>query len=505
MKLSTKNLISYYCVFLFTSLSYGQTEVNDFDDKGKTPLINAISNKDIPKVKQLIRQGADVNLKEQKSLQGTPLMYAASTGDKVLCQLLIDNGANVNQLDINKDPALNWATYYGQIKVMKYLIEQGADYKIVSKHGNATDVALRLWHHDSVANVFRPYYKNKSITKHEYKFIKAVKKEDYNVINRLLKKGVSPNLNDEIGIPVLQLASQKGDEKMVAFLIKNGADVNCLNRVGQTPLAWAVRFGHLETAKLLLDAGANPNKTDTKYQLTPLIAAAVNGDVKIGELLLKNGADISHREIVNNVTALHWAIFQNKTEFAKFLVNNGANYHKKALQDNQYSAYDLVGFYKNEELQTFFDTKDKEQKQKKLIGSWKIKEIHYLYPDTTYVFKAFDYGRLILSNSHYAIQYNPYMKKRTPFRNLSKGEDAEIKRAFQSIVFNSGRYTLEDDVIHTIADVAKVPGFEEGHQYYRTKLVGDKLSLTMYDETYPNGQKPEWFGKLKIKFILKKE
>ena len=57
----------------------------------------------------------------------------------------------------------------------------------------------------------------------------------------------------------------------------------------------------------------------------------------------------------------------------------------------------------------------------------------------------------------------------------------------------------------TIADIAKVPGFEDGKQFYRMNFDNNLLELVMYDETYPNGDKPEWYGKLKVKFILIKE
>ena len=48
----------------------------------------------------------------------------------------------------------------------------------------------------------------------------------------------------------------------------------------------------------------------------------------------------------------------------------------------------------------------------------------------------------------------------------------------------------------------KVPGFEAGTQVYNINHKENTTELTMYDETYPNGKKPAWFGKLKIKFIL---
>jgi len=142
---------------------------------------------------------------------------------------------------------------------------------------------------------------------------------------------------------------------------------------------------------------------------------------------------------------------------------------------------------------------------KRLAGSWKLQEIHYQYKDTTYIAKDMDYGRFIFTKSNYALMYNPMMQERTAFENLSKPSSEEIIRAFRSIVFNTGIYKIKDDVIITMADIAKVPGFEGGQQFYRLHLEEENLELTMFDETYPNGKKPEWFGKLKIKFILKKE
>ncbi len=138
-------------------------------------------------------------------------------------------------------------------------------------------------------------------------------------------------------------------------------------------------------------------------------------------------------------------------------------------------------------------------------GSWQITEVQYLYPDTTYIRNTIPYGRFIFDKNRYALMYNPVMMERTPFKNLSKPEDAELIEAFRSIVFNSGSYVIEDDVVHTTADLAKVPGFEGGQQFYRIERVEDNLQLVMYDETYPDGNKPEWYGKVKVSFLLMRE
>ena len=115
-------------------------------------------------------------------------------------------------------------------------------------------------------------------------------------------------------------------------------------------------------------------------------------------------------------------------------------------------------------------------------------------------------GDFFFDEKNYAVMYNPMMNERNPFKNLSKPTDIEIKKAFQSIVFNSGSYTIEEGNIHVVPDIAKVPGFENGHQYYKIEIVNtNNISLTLFDETYPDGKKPEWYGKIKVQFELKRE
>jgi len=322
------------------------------------------------------------------------------------------------------------------------------------------------------------------------------------LVKKLLKKGVSVNTTDQIGTPILQHAAQQGHHQMVKLLIENKADINAFNRVGQTALTWAARFAHLSVADLLLRSGANVNAAGEQYQLTPLIGAAVGGKTSMAALLLENKANIDTKDIVNTASALHWAIWYNHNDIAQLLLQQGADFRYKAL-DNTYSAYDMVKLNQIENLITTMDMLN--HKPNPLRGSWKVQEIQYQYPDSTYVFKDEDHGRFIFTDTNYTLMYNPRMQKRTPFKNLSNPETDEIISAFRSMVFNTGTYIIEDDVIHTIADIAKVPGFEGGQQYYKMLLNENILELVMFDETYPNGNKPEWFGRLKVKFILKKE
>jgi ankyrin repeat protein len=59
----------------------------------------------------------------------------------------------------------------------------------------------------------------------------------------------------------LRFASVSGSADVVRLLIQRGADPNGLDdRDNSFPLAHAVRYGHVEIVRVLLDAGANPTQ-----------------------------------------------------------------------------------------------------------------------------------------------------------------------------------------------------------------------------------------------------
>jgi uncharacterized protein len=97
------------------------------------------------------------------------------------------------------------------------------------------------------------------------------------------------------GFQPLGLASFFGHVDTVRHLLERGAEVNSAsrNQMKVMPLHSAaaaqdpdVRY---EIAKLLLDAGADPNARQ-QDEFTPLMAAAQHGDSRLRELLVEHGA-----------------------------------------------------------------------------------------------------------------------------------------------------------------------------------------------------------------------
>ena len=71
------------------------------------------------------------------------------------------------------------------------------------------------------------------------------------------------------------------DKAALRALIKQKADVNAVMPDGATALHWAAHWDDLESASLLLKAGANVNAKND-YEVTPLALAVENGSLPDG-------------------------------------------------------------------------------------------------------------------------------------------------------------------------------------------------------------------------------
>jgi len=477
-------------------------DVNGHFEGGATPLITAVNSRQVGIVKLLLAKGADPDLKTKGGLEATALMYASARNDLELPQMLVAAGAEVNTIDLNGDPAMNWATYYGNTLVMQWLIDQGADLSIKSKHGMPVDVGLRLWHADSVLEVFRVNWQGEKLTRAAQRLYEAVQANELKTASKLLKSAAEANTTDVLGTPLLQLAVQANNIEMTRLLLEKGADPNHTNRVGMAPLAFAARFDNAECLRLLLQAGANPNQTSEDYRLTPLMGAAVSGNIGIAQQLVAAGANLDIRDVVNDCAALHWAMFYNHSEFELWMLEKGAEFEKSVMA-GAYTTRSMAELLNHEVIVDWIDSKLMVNND--LKGSWVIKGIDYIQADTTLNIVPASKGRFSFTNEQYHLIYNPWTNERKPFANLSEPSEQEIKQAFQTLVFNSGSYTFTDSTVVATPDIARVPGFEGGKQYYRYKRIDNELHLTMYDETYPDGTKPDWYQKLQVLFKLVKE
>jgi len=129
---------------------------------------------------------------------------------------------------------------------------------------------------------------------------------------------------DKDGWTPLHQAAHYGHRAVVETLLANNADVNARsgNAMKNQPLHAAAAGRKVETARLLLEAGADPNATQASG-FVPLHSAAQNGDRALVELLLSHGADVSARSD-DGRTALALAEKGGYTEVVALLRGRGA-------------------------------------------------------------------------------------------------------------------------------------------------------------------------------------
>ena len=97
-------------------------------------------------------------------------------------------------------------------------------------------------------------------------------------------------------------AAQEQKVDLVRTILKSGVDVNAKTEYGATALFFACDRGNRELVKLLLDAGAEPNTTDTFYNSTPVDWAVQKGFNEIVVQLLKSGAKGADKFLVSAFT-----------------------------------------------------------------------------------------------------------------------------------------------------------------------------------------------------------
>ena len=206
---------------------------------GATPLALACINGNAPIIEKLLRAGADAN--ERGPNGETALMMAARTGNVAAIQSLLDRGADVNAAEkLRGTTALMWAAAQSHPAAVKLLVDHGAN------------VAAR----SNPAPLGRTAYLAPTVSQRAAQV--AVQVGRTNAAAAEGQEGVQP-----------RQAAQGG---------------------GLTALVYAARENDLESASILVAAGASVNQT-TEYGWTPLLTATQNRNYALGMYLLKHGAD----------------------------------------------------------------------------------------------------------------------------------------------------------------------------------------------------------------------
>ena len=158
---------------------------------------------------------------------------------------------------------------------------------------------------------------------------KAVEFDDGNTVQKLLARGVDPNVVDNRGNPVLVVALREKSIKAATALIKaKNIDFDKTNPAGENALMMASLQGELDMVKLMVDGmEAEVNKTGW----APLHYAATNGHDDVVKYLVEHAAYID-AESPNGTTPLMMAARGGHITTVKLLLDEGADLRLKNQQ-----------------------------------------------------------------------------------------------------------------------------------------------------------------------------
>ncbi|QIG55458.1 ankyrin repeat domain-containing protein [Altererythrobacter sp. BO-6] len=126
-----------------------------------------------------------------------------------------------------------------------------------------------------------------------YEFLKAVKDRDGDAVTEALNQPGTTIVNTRdltSGETALHIVTERRDAIWIRFLTSRGANPNIRDKKGVYPIQLAVTLGYLEGVEALIKAGAQIEVTNNAGE-TPLIAAVHRRDAALIRLLLEKGAN----------------------------------------------------------------------------------------------------------------------------------------------------------------------------------------------------------------------
>jgi ankyrin repeat protein/predicted Ser/Thr protein kinase len=334
-------------------------DVSEKTDDGWTPLHWAAVKGHTDVTKLLIDHGTDVNTKVEKG--NTPLHLAASKGHEDVTKLLIDHGADVNAKALLGWTPLHDAASNGHVGVVKRLFEQGGDVSAKTKMGSTPlSLATQEDHVDVVTLLIEH---GADVTEKEKDgwtpLHLAAFRGRVDIAKLLIDHGADVSAKEEKGNTPLHLTAEWDQADMVRLLIEHGANVTEQTDDGWTPLHMAAQEGHAKVAKLLIDHSADVHAKNARLTIPedsplrikdyccgleiknvlPLHLAAQEGHVNTAKLLIENGADVC-AEGEDGWQPLHVATLEGHADVARLLVEHGANFRAKAKNSASYRDYE---------------------------------------------------------------------------------------------------------------------------------------------------------------------
>ena len=286
-----------------------------------------------------------IDIEVQNSQKETAVFYAIHSKSSAILQVLIENKANINHLNMYNRTALQDAVISANSnRVVNYLLEVTSNISNCDIHGNNLIF-------DAIANGnFELIKKIASIDKID---INQVNEDGHTVLHKesvlrntplaiaLMEAGANPTILDKNGNSFLFLVLSKGLESLeiIEKAVRLKYDINTKNSQNKTLLMECInlylntpeenqelRNSHLEMAKELMRLGVNVDSVDNRNENAFFLVTRSENKELINIFLENCNINLNHKNI-DDETVLSILVLRGiKTaELIKYYLQKGAN------------------------------------------------------------------------------------------------------------------------------------------------------------------------------------
>eukprot|EP00210_Caulerpa_lentillifera_P009480 g9040.t1 len=311
--------------FLLEKRIFPRVNVDQENNKGRTPLHIATERCNVDSTKLLINAGAQPFRKNNCNCG--PIHYAAKHGNTLIAKTLISLLNATQRVNLIQErtadgwTALHIATNQKHYDFVKFLLDRGATSNVCGPNG-CTPLHIAI--HADCTELLSLFH---------------AKGTDLSI----------PLTSD--GETIMHVAASAGSTNILKMMLMHYPTQMHQKKQsdGATPLLSALSNGQEEAAIYLIENGSALEVETNIWRDAPLDLSAKAGLLTVTRLILKRGVNVHHVGFLNR-TALHWAAISGDCDLLIELLRQGIDPYQKDVYD--YTAKDFAVQQRHDEAAT---------------------------------------------------------------------------------------------------------------------------------------------------------
>lgn len=219
----------------------------------------------------------DIYVDPRECLSRRPMHYASSFGLEILLVTILESpeaSSTINSMtEVVGSTPIILAAASGHVKLVKLLLQHGADPHIANWYGDALHCAAEADQAEIIVELVASGMSPNGCNEHRKHgsrrspVLCTLDRDSVSALMVLVRLGACVNVAKDSGQqPFLHRAATNGASKIVEYLVRNKlvADVNCKSSTGLTALDCAIATRSTETIRALMSVGADSQQISSR-------------------------------------------------------------------------------------------------------------------------------------------------------------------------------------------------------------------------------------------------